>query len=82
MHGSRSRPPLHISGLGFDLSLSLGLDLGLGGQSKLKVAKCFSVYVRMSLFLSVTLHKNSYNSALGLDRDLGFSRGPPPGTPR
>ena len=30
MHGTRSKPPLPISSLGFDLSL--GLDLNLGGQ--------------------------------------------------
>ena len=32
MHGSRSRPPLPISGLGSDLSLCLSLDLRIGKQ--------------------------------------------------
>ena len=36
----------------------------------------------MSMCMYVTFFPDSNFSALELDRDLRFSRGPPPGTPR
>ena len=67
------------------LNSILGLEtlyvvlLGHRGRLPSKINAKFKPFNTFNTHLSLS---NSHNSALGLDRDLGFSRGPPPGSPR